>query len=123
MARFARIDSQIRTNQAIRANRLRVPELNPPFCESAFRGTRTLRIAGLRRFARIARTFGFFFLSASRFIRANCPDLRCESPGHLSVCVWGLLRGGRGQHKTTSGHMETAAIAHMRLCHAANRLY
>ena len=36
MARFARIDSQIRADHLIRANRLRVPELNPFFCESRF---------------------------------------------------------------------------------------
>ena len=55
MARFARIDSQIRTNRLIRVNRLGVPELNPLFGESRS-GHQKLRIAGLRRFARIART-------------------------------------------------------------------
>ena len=34
--RFALIDSQIRTNRLIHANRLRVPELNPLSCESRF---------------------------------------------------------------------------------------
>ena len=45
MARFARIDSQIRANRLILANRFRVPELNPFFCESRFGG---LIIANLR---------------------------------------------------------------------------
>ena len=38
MARFARIDCQIRANRLILANRFRVPELNPFSCESRFRG-------------------------------------------------------------------------------------
>ena len=49
MARFARIDSQIRANRLILANRFRVPELNPFFCESRFEG---LKIAN-RRFEAI----------------------------------------------------------------------
>ena len=36
MARFARIDSQIRANQAIGAKRPRVPKLPNFFCESRF---------------------------------------------------------------------------------------
>ena len=35
MARFARIDSQIRANRLILANRFRVPELNPLFANGA----------------------------------------------------------------------------------------
>ena len=38
MARFARIDSQIRANCLILANRFTVPELNPFVCESRFGG-------------------------------------------------------------------------------------
>ena len=38
MARFARIDSQIRANRLILANRFRVPKLNLLFCESLFEG-------------------------------------------------------------------------------------
>ena len=56
MARFARIDSQIRANCLILANRFGVPELEPFFCESRFGG---LNIANRRFeaiFARIART-------------------------------------------------------------------
>ena len=34
--------------------RFRVPELNPFFLHIVFRGTKKCRIAGLRRFARIA---------------------------------------------------------------------
>ena len=50
--RFARIDSQIRANRLIPANRLRVPELNPCFCESRFGPLKYMRIAGLKRIAR-----------------------------------------------------------------------
>ena len=38
MARFARIDSQIRANRLILANRFRVPELNPFFANRTLRG-------------------------------------------------------------------------------------
>ena len=40
MARFARIDLQMRVDRPIPANRVRVPKLNPFFWPSAFRGTR-----------------------------------------------------------------------------------
>ena len=49
MARFARIDLQIHADRLIRASRLRVPELNPFFCESRFGA---LKIAN-RRFEAI----------------------------------------------------------------------
>ena len=52
MARFARIDSQVRANRLILANRLGVPELNAFFANRAS-GAKKLRIAVLRRFARI----------------------------------------------------------------------
>ena len=48
---IARIDSQIRANRLILANRFRVAELNP-FLRIALRRGKKLRIAGLRRFAR-----------------------------------------------------------------------
>ena len=38
MARFARIDSQIRADRPILANRLGVPKLNPFFLRIALRG-------------------------------------------------------------------------------------
>ena len=38
MARFAQIDSQIRAHSLILANHLKVPELNPFFCEPRFGG-------------------------------------------------------------------------------------
>ena len=56
MARFARIDSQIRANRLIFANRFRVPDLNPFFANHASGGGSKLGIAGLRRLARIGRT-------------------------------------------------------------------
>ena len=66
MARFARIDSQIRAHRLILANRFRVPELNTLFfSESCFVG---LKIAN-RRFEAIC---------------ANRPDSRCESPARPS---------------------------------------
>ena len=56
-----------------------------------------MRIAVLRRFARIA---GTLYENRGNFcesIRANQPDSRCESPGHLrqwpsksGFVVWGL---------------------------------
>ena len=49
MARSARIDSQIRANHLILANRFRVPELNPLFANRASEG---LKIAN-RRFEAI----------------------------------------------------------------------
>ena len=45
MARFARIDLQIRANRLILTNRFTVPELNPLFCVSRFGG---LEIANCR---------------------------------------------------------------------------
>ena len=91
MARFARIDSQIRANRLILANRFSVPDLNPLFCESPFGG---LKIAN-RSFEAIRAKFaanrlhvmkiGFCLRIDSReSIYANRPDSRCESPGHLS---------------------------------------
>ena len=49
MARFARINSQIRSHRRILANPFRVAELNPFFCESLFA---ELKIAN-RRFEAI----------------------------------------------------------------------
>ena len=45
IARLARMDSQIRVNHLILANRCRVPELNPFLLESCFGG---LKIANCR---------------------------------------------------------------------------
>ena len=62
MARFARIDLQIRANRLILANRFRVPEStgqSPLFCESRFEG---VKIAN-RRF---------------EAIRANCSHVMSE---------------------------------------------
>ena len=64
MDRFARIDSQIRANRLILANRFRVPELNPFYANCESEG---LKFAN-RRF---------------EAIRANRLDSRRESPGHL----------------------------------------
>ena len=41
MARVARIDSQIRANRLILANRFGVPELNPFFLRSALQGAKS----------------------------------------------------------------------------------
>ena len=84
MARFARIDWQIRANCLILANRFRVPELNPIFANRASGG---LNIAN-RRF---------------EAIRVNRPQLRCESPvtpgqlktGETKLCSnWATKRMG-----------------------------
>ena len=73
MARFARIDSQIRANRLILANRFRVPELSPFFANRASGG---LKIAN-RRFEAIRANRshvmkrGFFFLRID-----SCESLR-----------------------------------------------
>ena len=56
MVHFARIDSQIRANRLIRTNRLKCSQIEPPFLRIAFGALQKLRIAGLRRFARIVQT-------------------------------------------------------------------
>ena len=72
MARFARIDSQIRANGLILANRFRVPELNPFFCKSrlSFRGAKIAnrRFEAIRSNRSHVMKIGFFF-SANRFAR------------------------------------------------------
>ena len=76
MARFARIDLQIRATRLILANRFRVAELNPFFCELRFGDAREslarYEFFFWHRFARIDSRESF-----------NGPDSRCESPGHL----------------------------------------
>ena len=77
MARFARIDSQIRANRLILANRFRVPEPNPFFCEYRFGGAKNCELqvwGNLRESLERYENGGF---------SANRPDSRCESPGHL----------------------------------------
>ena len=88
--RFARIDSQIRANRLIFANRVKVPKLNPFFCESRFRG---LTIAN-RRFEAIRANrshvvkIGFFLRIDSRAsIHANCPDSRCKNAGPSKIVL------------------------------------
>ena len=96
MGRFARIDSQIRTNRLILANRFRVPELNPFFANRASGGYKW-RIAGLRR--HIMKIGIFLRMHSHELIRANRPDLRCESPGHLIIDLFmGLFRGAVFRH-------------------------
>ena len=55
MARFARIDSQIRANRLILANRFRVPELNPLLLRIALWGAKNCesQVWRANRFARI----------------------------------------------------------------------
>ena len=79
MARFARIDSQIRANRLILANRFGVPELTPIFCESCFGG---LKIAN-RRFEAIRANRShlmkirvFLRIDSCESIHANRPDSR-----------------------------------------------
>ena len=88
MARFTRIDSQIRANRVIFAHRFRVPELNPFFANS--RGGWELRITGLRRFARIARTLCFFLRIDSR--ESPRFALRIAGPSKLGHVILGLAR-------------------------------
>ena len=83
MARFARIDSQIRADRLILANRFRVPELNPFFANRASEGLKfaNRRFEAIRANRSHVMKIGFLFCES---IRANRPDLRCELPGHLS---------------------------------------
>ena len=70
MARFARIDSQIRANRLILANRFRVPELNPFSCESHFGEPKTAnrRFQAIRANAiRVVKIV--FFVFVNRFAR------------------------------------------------------
>ena len=99
MARFARIDVQIRANHLILANRFRTETgLKPFFCESHFRG---LKLAN-RRFEAIRANrlhvmkivfFCFLRIHSREWICANRPDSRCESPGPLtSLSDWNIWR-------------------------------
>ena len=72
MARFARIDSQIRANRLILANRFRVPKLNPLFCESRFEGLKIVnrtfkaKSGNLNLFLRILPFFSLISLYFTR---------------------------------------------------------
>ena len=57
-----------------------------PFLRIALRAAKKVRIAGLRRFARIARTLWKWVFSRDS-IRANRPDSRCQSLDHLSETI------------------------------------
>ena len=101
MARFARIDSQIRANRLILANRFRDPELNPFFANRASGG---LKIAN-RRFEAIGANRShvmkiriFLRIHSRQSIHANRPDSRCESPGHLRSLLRTSGVGGGGQN-------------------------
>ena len=90
MARFARINSQIRANQAILANRFRVPELNPLSLQIALCGVKIAnrRFEAIRanRLTPLCKYEGPFLRIDSReSIHANRPDSRCESRGHLTL--------------------------------------
>ena len=101
MARFARIDSQIRANRLILANCFRVPEPNPFFANRALWG---LKIAN-RRFeairvnrSRVLKMGVFLRIDSRESICANRPDSRCESPGHLSRGF--QIKTALGTHQT-----------------------
>ena len=84
MARFARIDSRIRANRLILANRSRVPELNPFFANRASGGLKRAN----RRFEAIranrSHTVKNRVSSANRFARIT-RFARIESPCHLRI--------------------------------------
>ena len=75
MARFARIDSQIRANRLILANWFRVPELNPFLCESRFGGLKieNRRFEAIRANRSHVLKIGFF--SANRFARIDLREI------------------------------------------------
>ena len=71
MARLGRIDSQIRANRLILANRFRVPELKPFFfCESRFGGqkiaNRSFEVIRANRWY-VVKTGGFLQIALIRF--------------------------------------------------------
>ena len=91
MARFARIDSQIRANRLILANRLGVPELNPFLANRSFGG---LKIAN-RSFEaihanhwHIMKMGVFLRVDSCESIRANlrCPFMEAFF-GHIFLTV------------------------------------
>ena len=79
MARFARINSQIRANRLILTNRFRVP----PRLNTFLRANRASGAIRANRSHVMKIVFFCLFLRIDS-IRANRPDLRCKSPGHLS---------------------------------------
>ena len=86
MAQFTRIDSQIRADWLILANRFRVPELNPFFCESRFGG---LKIANRGVEAIRTNRSHVMKISANRFARIDLRDspqfaLRVAGPSKLA---------------------------------------
>ena len=94
MARFARIDSQIRADRQILANRLRVPKLNPFFLRFALRGGGGAKIAN-RRFEAI-RANRSHVMKMRVFLQIDSREsMRCESPGLLRVGHKGRLGGPR----------------------------
>ena len=86
MARFARMNSQIRTNRLILANRFRVPELDP-FLRISIRGAKKIanrRFEAIRANRSHVMNIGVLLrIDLRESIRANGPDSHCESPGHL----------------------------------------
>ena len=82
------MDLQIRP---IRANDLRVPELNPFFANrvSGHKNIANLRFEAIRanRSNVIETPSGFSANGFARIDRANRPDACCESPGHLRFAL------------------------------------
>ena len=105
MARFARIDLQIRANRLILANRFRVAELNS-LCDSRFGGLRIANRMVRDSHESLARyKINFFCLRIdSDESPPNRPDLRCESPGHS--CYPMLCNCPIHNHTCLSGRLE-----------------
>ena len=108
-----RIDSQIRANRLILANRFRVPELNPFFCESRFKGAKSCesQVQGDTResLARYENRVSLR-IDSRESILANRPDSRCESPGHLSRAAF-FLSSFERQAEVRSGRTWRPTIA------------
>ena len=84
------------SSRLILANRFRVPELNPLFCESRFGGPKRVncRFEAIRANRSHVMKTGFFFCES---IRANRPHSCCESPGHLSFAPAQHINFGHSQ--------------------------
>ena len=96
MAQFARIDSQIRADSRRSPDRAS-SRAEPPFfaLRIALRGTKNLRIPGLRRFARVVMNM---FFSANRFARIAGPSKMLVASGNFQ------LRFSHNQHSTVAPH-------------------
>ena len=88
MARFARIDSQIRANRLILANRFRIPELNPFFANRASGG---LKIVNRRFWGHSRKSLASYENSFFFFVRDFQKALSAVARIRRTLVQWGLF--------------------------------